>query len=252
MKFICLGDVVGEIGIDAVRKGLPSLIRKYGADLVVVNGENANKYKGISAEDAQELHFCGADVITTGNHVFQQKSVYSLLDEADYIIRPANYPASAPGTGMTEVATPFGKVAVINLMGQIFTDDVDNPFTTVDGLLKKTDADFIIVDIHAESTSEKRAMGFYLDGKVSVCFGTHTHVQTADEQFLPKGTAYITDLGMCGAHDSVLGVKKENAIEKFRTRMPVVFEKATEDIRLCGIFVDTDNRKIERIGEKIL
>lgn len=251
MKIICLGDVVGEVGLDAVKKGLPSLIKEYDADFVVVNGENANKYNGISADDAEELRYCGADVITTGNHVFRQRSVYSLLDEAEYIIRPANYPSSAPGTGYTEIKTPFGAVAVINLMGQVNVDEVDNPFATVDALLKKIDAEYIIVDMHAETTSEKRAMGFYLDGKVSVVFGTHTHVQTADEQFLPKGTAYITDLGMCGAHDSVLGIKKECVIEKFRTRMPAVFEKATENVILDGLFVDTDNKMIERIGAKI-
>ena len=140
---------------------------------------------------------------------------------------------------------------MINLLGQVNVENVDNPFTTVDGLLKKIDADYILVDIHAEATSEKRALGFYLDGKVTAVFGTHTHIQTADEQFLPKGTAYITDLGMCGAHDSVLGVKKECVIEKFRTRMPVVFEKATDDVRVDGIFFDTESKKIERIGEKI-
>ena len=251
MKFICLGDVVADIGLDAVKKVLPRLINKYGADFVVVNGENANKYNGISADEARELHFCGADVITTGNHVFKQKSIYPLLDEEDYILRPANFPSSAPGTGYTEIKTPFGTVAVINLLGQVNVENVDNPFTTVDGLLKKIDADYILVDIHAEATSEKRALGFYLDGKVTAVFGTHTHIQTADEQFLPKGTAYITDLGMCGAHDSVLGVKKECVIEKFRTRMPVVFEKATDDVRVDGIFFDTESKKIERIGEKI-
>lgn len=137
MKFICLGDVVADIGLDAVKKVLPRLINKYGADFVVVNGENANKYNGISADDARELHFCGADVITTGNHVFKQKSIYPLLDEEDYIIRPANFPSSAPGTGYTEIKTPFGTVAVINLLGQVNVENVDNPFTTVDGLLKK-------------------------------------------------------------------------------------------------------------------
>ena len=138
MKFICLGDVVADIGLDAVKKVLPRLINKYGADFVVVNGENANKYNGISADDARELHFCGADVITTGNHVFKQKSIYPLLDEEDYIIRPANFPSSAPGTGYTEIKTPFGTVAVINLLGQVNVENVDNPFTTVDGLLKKS------------------------------------------------------------------------------------------------------------------
>lgn len=251
MKFLCLGDVVGETGLRAVKKGLPDLIKRYKSDFVVVNGENANNYNGISADDARELHFCGADVITGGNHIFRQKSIYPLLDEEDFIIRPANFPSSAPGSGFTEIKTPFGTVAVINLIGQINTDAVDNPFTQADRILEKLEADFILVDMHAEATSEKRALGFYLDGKVTAVFGTHTHIQTADEQFLPKGTAYITDLGMCGAHNSVLGVKAECVIEKFRTRMPVVFEKATEDVRLDGIFVDTDNKKIERIGEKI-
>lgn len=249
MKFICLGDIVGPVGRDTVSKKLPDLIKKYKADFVIANGENANNFNGISAEDARDLHFCGIDVITTGNHVFKQKSLYSLFDEDNYIIRPANYPAEAPGYGMTEIKTGFGTVAVINLLGQVGLEPVDNPFIKIDSLLKKIDADYIFVDMHAEATSEKKAMGYYLDGRVTCVFGTHTHIQTADEQFLPKGTAYITDLGMCGSHDSVLGVKKECVIEQFTKRVPVVFEKAEGNPKINGIFIDTETKTILRIEE---
>ena len=253
MRILFIGDIMGRPGREAAAREIPMLKEEYGGfDFIIANGENSAGGFGLTEKVMKELFASGIDILTNGNHVWDKKDFVPLLDSEKAVLRPANHPQGTRGRGYAVYEKNGERLAVLCLQGRTFMPPLDCPFQTAERLVAECPVPAIFVDIHAEATSEKRALGVYLDGKVSAVVGTHTHVQTADEQFLPKGTAYITDLGMCGAHDSVLGVKKENAIEKFRTRMPVVFEKATEDIRLCGIFVDTDNRKIERIGEKIL
>ncbi|MDF2685898.1 MAG: ymdB [Clostridia bacterium] len=249
MKILFIGDIVGETGFDLLKSGgLDNIIKEHDINFVIANGENINKYNGITAKEAEDLHYTGVDVITTGNHAFRHKSIYSFLDDSDYIIRPANLPHTAAGKGFTTINTPYGKIGVINLMGQVEMDPVDNPFHTADKLLSQMkDCKYIFVDFHAEATSEKKAMGYYLDGRVTGVFGTHTHIQTADEQILPQGTAYITDVGMTGPQDSVLGVKKELAIQRFTTRMYTLLEQTTECAAINAIVVDVEKKKIFRI-----
>lgn len=247
MKALFFGDVVGAPGMEAVEKYLPRLIRKYRADLTIINGENANNHSGITPAEAERLHYAGADVITGGNHTLRQRSVYTFLEDSEYMLRPANYPASAPGRGVTKIKTPMGDVLVVSLSGRVYMDNADNPFAAIDAILKKYTADFIFVDFHAEATSEKKAMGWYLDGRVTGVFGTHTHVQTADEHFLPKGTAYITDLGMCGVQESALGADYECVLRRFADGMPATLTKAAGIAEINGVFLDTEERIISRI-----
>lgn len=247
MKMLFLGDVVGPKGMQAVERDLPVLIRQFKPDFVMVNGENAHVRNGITKEEAERLHYAGADIITGGNHSFRQKNIYDFLDECNYLLRPANFSPLAPGRGSALVQTPVGNILVINLCGQVYMENSDNAFFAADKILKDTRADFIFVDFHAEATSEKKALAYYLDGRVTGLFGTHTHVQTADEQFLPKGTAYITDVGMCGVQDSALGVDAEIIIRKFTTGMPCYFEKADGPYRTNAIFMDTEKKEIQRI-----
>lgn len=242
MKVLCVGDVCGENGCNYLRRTLPNFKREHKIDFTIVNGENSFNGKGITPKSANSIFDSGADVITTGNHAFGRFESYSYYDSSENLIRPANYPKAAPGRGYTVIDMLKYKVCVINLLGTMFLEPLDDPFRVIDGILEKTkDCRIRILDFHAEATSEKRAMGFYLDGRVTALFGTHTHIPTADETVLPNGTGYITDVGMTGVENSVLGVKKENAIEKFRTRMPVKFDCADGKCKMdCVIFeVDT-------------
>lgn len=228
MKILALGDVVSDFGCECVRRRLPAIKREKGIDFVIANGENSAKGNGITPDSASYLVSCGVDFITTGNHCFRRKEIYDFLDEHNYVIRPYNYPSDAPGQGYMTVDLGFCQVAVINLMGTMLMDAFDNPFKAVDEVLEKISCPVIVVDFHAETTSEKLAMANYLSGRVSAVFGTHTHVQTADEQIFGDYTGYITDLGMCGAKNSILGVKPDIIVNKFLTMMPSRFETVEE------------------------
>ena len=240
MNILFLGDVVGKAGCQAVMRHLRSLKKLYAIDACIINGENSAEGNGITPESAQMLFDAGADVITTGNHVLKRREIYPLLEEEKGIIRPANYHPSVPGSGMFVLDCLRWQLCVINLQGQMAMDNCANPFETVDRLLQKAGTKNILVDLHAEMTSEKKAMGYYLDGRVSAVIGTHTHVQTADERVLPKGTAYITDAGMCGGKNSVLGVKQEIIIKKFIDNMPARFECDPREIELNGVVISVD------------
>lgn len=245
MNILVLGDVVNGVGCDFVRKKLPAFKKLKAIDFCIANGENSATGNGITPDSADHLFTSGVDFITTGNHVFRRKEVYSLLDESEFIIRPCNLPASSPGRGYALVDAGRCTVAVINLMGNMYSADwCDNAFTAIDKVLSeiKGKTDIILVDFHAEATSEKKAMGFYLDGRVSAVFGTHTHVLTADERVLPGGTGYITDIGMCGVTNSVLGVDKDIVINKFRTSMPVRFDGAEGSCMINGCIFTLDEK----------
>lgn len=252
MNVLMLGDVVGLGGCEAVREHLPGLKQHYSADMVIINGENSAQGNGILPSSAKYLFDSGADVITTGNHVFRRREIFEVLDRKEAIIRPANFSAENPGVGVYVLDMLRYRVAVVNLMGTAGMEPLANPFDTIDNILKTLDTPNIILDFHAETTSEKRAMGFYVDGRISLFAGTHTHVQTADEQILPQGTGYITDLGMCGPKQSVLGVKPEQVIARFRTAMPTRFENPDGEQIICGIAAEIDEKtgktlRIERI-----
>lgn len=241
MNIMCIGDVVGEPGCEFLTKQLHKLKKYYMADLVIVNGENSAKQNGISENSASDIYTAGADVITTGNHVFKRREIYDFLEADPYIVRPANYPETAPGKGFCIVDKPHGEVCVINMMGTVFMDNLENPFWKIDKILSEIDSKIIVVDFHGEATSEKIAFASYIDGKVSAVVGTHTHVQTADERILPNGTAFITDLGMTGVKNSSLGVNVDQVIEKFVTLMPTRFETAKGKCFLCGVVIDVEN-----------
>lgn len=250
---MAIGDVCGSAGCEMLRKHLPLIKKKYGIDLTIVNGENSADGNGISRESASLIFNCGADVITGGNHTMRRPEIHSVLDENERLLRPHNLSKANYGSGYCLVDMGSVQVAVINLSGQIYLErtEATNPFLAVDELLKRAEddlADIIIVDFHAEATSEKRALGFYLDGKVSLIFGTHTHIQTADEQILSNGTAYITDLGMTGPADSVLGVKPSIIIERLRDNNMARFELADGPCSIEGIVVQVDNKTKKAIG----
>ncbi len=244
MNILVLGDVVNGVGCDFLRKKLPSFKKLKGIDFCIANGENSATGNGITPDSAEHLFTSGVDLITTGNHVFRRKEVYTYLDENEFIIRPFNFDSSAPGKGMAVVDMGRYSVAVINLMGNMYSDCCDNAFRAADKALKETEGktNIILVDFHAEATSEKKAMGFYLDGRVSAVFGTHTHVLTADERVLPDGTGYITDIGMCGVKDSVLGVDKDIVIGKFLTGMPARFDGAQGSCMINGCIFTVDEK----------
>lgn len=237
MNILAIGDVVGTSGCEFLRRHLPSLKKTYGIDLCIVNGENSAEGNGITPASATHIFSSGADVITTGNHVFRRHEIYDFLDENPRIIRPANYPPSAPGNGYCIVDMGRLRVCVVNLMGTVYMDALSNPFSVIDEILNKVKNAFIIIDFHAEATSEKKALGYHLDGKVTAVYGTHTHVQTSDEQILPGGTGYITDIGMTGPINSVLGVDPKLAIRRFVTKMPVRFKNADGPAALCGVIL---------------
>ena len=242
MRILFVGDVVGAPGRRIVRTRLKGLKRDLGADLTIVNGENAAGGAGLTTATAEELFSAGAEVITTGNHVWDKREVLGLLEREPRVLRPANYPAGSPGRGVTVVTSAGVKVAVVNLMGRVFMPLTDDPFAAVDRLLTelRDETRIVIVDFHAEATSEKSAFAWFLDGRVSAVLGTHTHVATADARVLPGGTAFITDVGMTGPFDSVIGVKKEQAIERFRTSRSIPYETAEGDVRLTGVILDVD------------
>ena len=242
MKILAIGDVVGTSGSDYLTSKLWNMRNQLGADFCVVNGENATDISGISRPDAIKILYAGADVITLGNHTWGRRDIYDFLDESEAIIRPANYPPELPGSGYTTVTVSGYRILCINLIGTVDLPSESCPFRTADSILDRENGkyDIALVDFHAEATSEKIAMGRYLDGRVSAVFGTHTHVQTADEQILKDGTAYITDLGMTGPTNSVIGTEAEAVIEKFRTKMPVRFRVAEGDVEAQGALFTLD------------
>ncbi len=235
-KILCLGDICGACGTEAIQKNLWSIRKELCADMVVANGENAAVGNGLDRESADTLFSGGVDVITSGNHIFKKSSVYSLLENNEFVLRPANYPSECPGNGYCIFDMCSYKVLVINLLGTVYMESLESPFSASDRILmrEKGNYDFALVDIHAEATSEKTALAKYLDGRATAVFGTHTHVQTADERILANGTGFICDLGMCGASDSVLGIKNDIIIRKFLTKMPVRHEEADGDAEICG------------------
>ena len=255
MKILVIGDVVGETGRNIIRDVLPSLKEEDGIDFVIANGENSAGGSGITSKITQELFAYGVNVITTGDHIWNRKEVLQFIDREPKLLRPANYPTGAPGQGSVVVTTLNNiKVGVINLVGRIFMKPLECPFRIAEEEIKKISRETknIIVDIHAEATSEKIALGYFLDGKVSAVIGTHTHVQTADEKILPNGTAYITDIGMSGSSISVLGREVEPIIKRFLTGMPTRFGVAKENPLISGVIIEIDSEtgkaiKIQRI-----
>jgi len=251
-RLLFIGDVVGEAGCDFLRNKLSLIKRTYNIDVTVVNGENSARGNGISKASAEAILNAGADVITTGNHAFRRKESLDIFN-SDNVIRPANYPdGGVVGKGIFILDAGMYSAAFVNIMGTAFMEPLDNPFACMDEILAEIETPNIFVDFHAEATSEKKAMGYYLAGKVTGVFGTHTHVQTADECILSAHTAYITDVGMTGSEDSCLGVEKEPVINMFRYRSPARFSEASGPCFLCGIVVDFDEKcgkshKIERI-----
>ena len=249
LSILMIGDIVGKPGRRVLREKLPSLMNRLKPDIVIANGENASGGKGITESAATEIYDQGVDIITMGNHTWDNKAIFDYLDRNPRLIRPANYPPGTPGEGwiIHEIRPGLRPVAVVNLMGRMYLDAIDCPFRTADQVLAEIRENapgdkepVVIVDFHAEATSEKETMGFYLAGKTAAVIGTHTHVQTADERVLTGGTAYITDVGMTGTRDSVLGVKPEIIIRRFITQMPARFEVADGPAMLCGVYVRID------------
>lgn len=254
MKILAIGDVVGGPGMERIRRHLRQLKRRVGADFVIVNGENASVV-GITPEQADTILDSGADVITMGNHTFAKREINAYLDECPQIIRPANFAPQVPGKGWEIYETRFGDVAVIDLIGRCGMDyGPDNPFLMVEKILKKITTKLIFVEIHAEATSEKLAMGYMLDGRVSAVWGTHTHVPTADARVLPKGTGYVTDLGMTGPRDSVLGIRPDLSIAKFRGDLTERYRWADGAAKMEGVLFTIDSAtgkclQAERVDE---
>ena len=242
MKLLFLGDVVGDAGVAFVKEKLWHIKKEYGIDITVINGENSAQSNGITSDSFGELIRMGADCITTGNHCFRHKGIESLYAAEPFLLRPANFPEGVAGKGSAVIDLGRTRIAVVNLMGTMYLDSLDNPFTVIDRVLEELDTPNIIVDFHAEATSEKKAMGFYLAGRVTAVLGTHTHVQTADETVLEGGTAYITDVGMTGPEFSVLGVESSVVIEKFRYHRPVQFRVSDNPCFLNGVIVTFDER----------
>jgi metallophosphoesterase (TIGR00282 family) len=240
VRVLFIGDIVGRPGRAGLASVMPELRDRHAPDLVIANGENAAGGLGITEKTAAELFDIGVDVITTGNHVYRHKDVYEYLDGSDRVIRPANYMTSSPGRGHTVVAVGDRRVAVVNLSGSVQLRVARSPFPEADSIVERVgrDADAIVVDFHAEVTSEKVAMGWHLDGRVAAVLGTHTHVPTADARVLPGGTAFISDVGMTGSRAGVIGVRREQALESFRTQMPVKFDTADEDVWVNGVVVE--------------
>ena len=259
MKLLFIGDVFGAPGRQAIQELLQIIKTERAIDVVIANGENVSHGRGITQKTAGILFDHGVDVITTGNHAFDIEDAHSYFESEKKILRPANYKPESPGRGHVIVDVLGGiQLAVINLIGRIHMEPADCPFACADRLLEdlKNQSDILFVDMHAETTSETRAMGWYLDGKVAAVLGSHTHVPTADEEVLPQGTAYLTDAGMTGPYRSVIGMEIEPVLRKFRTGLRSRFKPATEDIRLCGAVVDIDEstglaQNIERIDKRL-
>ncbi|MDQ0350692.1 metallophosphoesterase (TIGR00282 family) [Alkalibacillus filiformis] len=245
MNILFIGDIVGKPGRTALQNQLPKLKKQYQADLTIVNGENAAHGKGITKNIYQQILDWGADIVTLGNHAWDKREIFDFIDDAHQLVRPGNYPEGTPGTGLQFYKVGSKKVAVINIQGRTFMNPIDDPFTVVDQLIEqaKKETNVIFVDFHAEATSEKQAMGWYLDGQASVVVGTHTHIQTSDERILPNKTAYITDVGMTGPYNSILGVEKEAVIRKFKTGLPVRFDiPETDQTVLSGVVAKVDSK----------
>jgi metallophosphoesterase (TIGR00282 family) len=260
VRLLFMGDVVGKPGVLAVRTLLPKLVGRHGVDLVVANAENCEGGAGLSGDACEALLSTEVNLLTSGNHIWTKKQIIPwLAAHPDRLLRPANYPQGAPGKGHTVIQTPDGrKLGVINLEGRVFMRNLDDPFALATQLVAelRRQTPCILVDMHCEATSEKNAMGAHLDGKVSAVLGTHTHVQTADERILPGGTAFITDVGMVGPLDSVIGIRKELSIERFLTQRPTGFEVAKNLVYLQAAVVDIDDasgraRSIERVREHL-
>jgi len=258
LNILCIGDVVGKPGRRVLAEELKGFVEREGIDCVIVNAENAAGGSGLTPQIYNKLQRYGVNLITLGDHTYRKRDIISILETADDIVRPANMSDLSAGKGYAIYHCFKGfQIAVVTLIGRVFMKPADCPFGAIDKILPKLkqNADIIFVEVHAEATSEKVAMGHYLDGKVSCCFGTHTHIQTSDEKILPKGTAYITDIGMTGPHDSVLGRDKENVLKSFRTQMPYPFSIASGDVQINGIIVTVDSNtkvaeKIERVRIK--
>jgi metallophosphoesterase (TIGR00282 family) len=257
ISLIFLGDIVAQPGFNIVKERLPELIERYQANMVVVNGENCDNGKGIIKEQADELFELGVDIITTGNHIWNNWNSRPLLYAEPRVLRPMNYPTGNPGLSYNIFTLKTGQtVAVLQLQGRSFMQSIDCPFKAADNVLKRLHqkTDNIILDFHAETTAEKQSLAWYLDGKVSAFIGTHTHVQTADAQILPKGTAYITDAGMTGSYDSVIGMDKDVSIKRFTLGTAQKYQPATGEAKICGVYVEIDSytgqaMKIETICE---
>ena len=256
MRILCIGDIMGEPGRKAVRHILPKLMQKEKIDFVVANGENLAGGFGLTEDGCKEMFSAGVDVITGGNHSWDKKDIIPFMEQEPRILRPANYSLAAGAGHILATARSGAKVGVVNVMGRVFMYPLENPFTMAMELLKqlRRDTRILVVDIHAEATSEKQAIGWHLNGHCSIVFGTHTHVQTADERILPGGTAFITDAGLTGPLDSVIGMKKEFAIERFLTGMPTRLEVAKGNTKLQALLVDIDDESgrataVKRIQE---
>ncbi len=243
IKILVVGDIVGKPGTEFFKKNIPAYKRYAGIDLCIANAENSAPGNGTTPDSARELLTYGADILTGGNHSFRRREYYDYLDSNAPCLRPANYPDGAPGRGWRIYETSKFRVCVVSLLGTVFMENLDNPFRCMDGILgipEVADCKIKLVDFHAEATSEKQALGFYLDGRVTAVCGTHTHVQTADETVLPGGTGYITDLGMTGSVDTVIGVDKKEIISMFLTRMPLRFSNPETACRLSGCVIEAD------------
>jgi len=247
VRILFIGDIYGRPGRTIVKDRLSDLVKERAIDLVIANGENAAAGFGITPALAEEFLEMGIDVITTGNHVWDKREILDYFQAdgnahslARRVLRPANYPAGMPGWGIYEGKKHGVPYAVMNLQGRVFMAANDDPFRVADELLKQVSAKIVLVDMHAEATSEKISLGWYLDGRVTAVVGTHTHVPTADERVLPGGTAYITDVGMTGPYDGVIGVKREQIIQRFLTNLPMRFEAASGDIRMCAVVIEAD------------
>ncbi len=246
-----IADIVGKPGLDITARLLPSLREKYLPDLIIANGENGANGKGLTEAIAKEYFGLGVDVITGGNHIWDNPEIFKIWQKDLRVLRPANYPAGNPGRGYVIIDLPGdAKAAVLNLQGRTYLYSIECPFRVADAILRHVHetTKFIIVDMHAEASAEKMALAWHLDGRVSAVIGTHTHVQTADERILPKGTAYITDAGMTGPFDSVIGMRTEIAIKRFMRQIPMRFEPATENPRLCALVVRIDKATAQAVG----
>lgn len=254
MNILIIGDIFGDCGLNYTSLVLREIKEQYNIDFCIANAENVSGGNGLTFGDYNTLCEIGIDAFTMGNHTFGKKDIVKIFENENNIIRPLNYPEGTPGSGSMMLRSDGKNICIINIMGRVNLLNIDCPFRAVDKEIEKykKDADIIIVDFHAETTSEKIAMGYYLDGKVTCVFGTHTHVQTADETILPKGTGYITDVGMTGAIHSVLGISKEIIIDRFTKALPQKFEHASGKAKLCGIIIETDEttnkcKKITRL-----
>ncbi|MFH1878234.1 MAG: TIGR00282 family metallophosphoesterase [Candidatus Omnitrophota bacterium] len=251
MKILFLGDIVGNPGREIIEKQLWDIRKKEDINFVIANGENSAGGSGVTPKIAEELFSSGVDVLTSGDHIWKKREIYEFLERSDRLLRPLNYPRGVPGKGFSVIEiNGLERMAVINILGRVFMDAVDCPFAAVREVIEKIkeQTPVIVVDFHAEATSEKVAMGWYLDGAVSAVIGTHTHIQTADEKILPQGTAYITDCGMTGPYDSVIGRKKENIIARFLTHLPNRFEVASEGVEMHGVIVEVDEKTGKALG----